>query len=228
MWLPTFINNRMVRMRFKDREHAAYLLLERLQAAYRNVHPLVLGVPRGAMPMAKIIADGLAGDHDVILVHKLTHPDQPEFAIGAVDENGNTIFHEWAAEIDPAYLEEEKNRQLAVLRERRARYTPERPAVNAEGRIVIVVDDGIATGSTMMAALQAVRAQHPKKLIGAVAVASPSAARAIRQECDAIVCLKVPVDFAAVGEFFDDFTQVSDEDVIEVLRESEMKVPVVA
>jgi predicted phosphoribosyltransferase len=204
------------------------LLAERLRAAYGDKHPLVLGVPRGAMPMAKIIADELNGELDVVLVHKLGHPAQPEFAIGAIAENGNTILHPSTAEIDPTYLEEEKSRQLAVMRQRRARYTPERGPVRAAGRIVLVVDDGIATGSTMMAALRAVRAQHPKKLIGAVAVASPSAARALRRECDAIVCLNVPAKFAAVGEFFDDFTQVSDEDVIEVLRESEIKVPAVA
>ena len=209
-------------MRFRDREHAARLLAERLRAAYKNKHPLVLGVPRGAMPMAKIIAAELGGDLDVVLVHKLGHPDQPELAIGAIDESGNTILSDWGAELDPEYIEEEKRRQFATLRDRRARYTPYRAPINPEGRIVIVVDDGIATGSTMLAALRAVRAKNPKKLIGAVAVASPNAARAMLHECDAMVCLNVPADFSAVGEFFDDFKQVSDEDVIEVLRESEM------
>jgi predicted phosphoribosyltransferase len=209
-------------MRFRDREHAAHLLAERLRAAYKNKHPLLLGVPRGAMPMAKIIAAEMGGDLDVVLVHKLGHPDQPELAIGAIDESGNTILSDWGAALDPEYIEEEKRRQLATLRDRRARYTPDRAPINPEGRIVIVVDDGIATGSTMLAALRAVRAKNPKKLIGAVAVASPNAARAMLDECDAMVCLNVPADFSAVGEFFDDFNQVSDEDVIEVLRESEM------
>ncbi|HXV47726.1 MAG TPA: phosphoribosyltransferase family protein, partial [Candidatus Binatia bacterium] len=115
-------------------------------------------------------------------------------AIGAVDESGNTILHDWAAEIDPEYIEAEKLRQLATLRSRRARYTPECAPVNASGRLVIVVDDGIATGSTMLAALRAVRAQHPRKLVGAVAVASPEAARSMRRECDAMVCLYVPAE----------------------------------
>ena len=205
-------------MRFRDREHAAYLLAERLRAAYGNKHPLVLGVPRGAIPMVKIIAAELGGELDVVLVHKLGHPDQPELAIGAIDESGNTILSDWGAELDPEYIEEEKRRQLATLRNRRARYTPHRAPINPEARTVIVVDDGIATGSTMLAALRAVRGKNPKKLIGAVAVASPNAARAMLHECDAMVCLHLPADFSAVGEFFDDFTQVSDEDVIKALR----------
>ena len=214
-------------MQFKNREHAAYLLVERLRASYKNKNPLVLGIPRGAVPMARIIADGLGGELDVVLVRKLSHPDQPEFAIGAIDETGHACLAEWAADIDPQFVEAEKQRQLAVLRERRARYTPSRARIDPYDRIVIVVDDGIATGSTITAALRAVRAKKPKKLIGAVAVASPDAARAVLHECDAMVCLKVSADFFAVGQFFEDFTQVSDQDVIEVLRESESKISAV-
>jgi len=214
-------------MQFKNREHAAYLLVERLRASYKNKNPLVLGIPRGAVPMAQIIADGLGGELDVVLVRKLSHPDQPEFAIGAIDETGHACLAEWAADIDPQFVEAEKQRQLAVLRERRARYTPSRARIDPYDRIVIVVDDGIATGSTITAALRAVRAKKPKKLIGAVAVASPDAARAVLHECDAMVCLKVSADFFAVGQFFEDFTQVSDQDVIEVLRESESKISAV-
>jgi putative phosphoribosyl transferase len=210
-------------MRFKSREHAAQQMIERLRPYYAEQNPLVLGIPRGAVPMAGIIADALAGELDVILVRKLSHPDQPEFAIGAIDESGNTFLAEWAADLDPQFVEAEKQRQLKVLRERRARYTPLREPIDPRDRIVIVVDDGIATGSTMTAALRAVRAKQPKKLIGTVAVASPDAAHAISQECDVMVCLNVSADFFAVGQFYENFTQVSDSDVIAALRRSDAR-----
>ena len=164
-------------MRFLSREHAGKLLAERLSAEYKNENPLILGIPRGALPMARIIAEELGGELDVVLVHKLGHPHQPEFAIGAIDESGKTYLTDWATELPPHILESEKQRQLAVLRRRRAQYTPLHPPIDPSGRIAIVVDDGIATGSTMIAALRAVRARKPKELICAVAVASPEAAR---------------------------------------------------
>lgn len=203
-------------MRFKDRAHAARLLAEEL-SAYKCENPLVLGIPRGAVPMAKIIADALGGDLDVVLVRKLRHPLQPELAIGAIDESGNAFVSDWAAEFDSKYIEAEKEHQLAVLRERRAMYTPTRPAIEPSGRTVIVVDDGTATGSTMTAALRALRAKGPGMLVGAVAVASPPAAQMICHECDATVCLMSPEDFFAVGQFFHDFEQVSDQQVIDTL-----------
>jgi predicted phosphoribosyltransferase len=208
-------------MRFENREHAGELLVQRL-IRYKNKNPLVLGIPRGAVPMAKIIADGLGGELDVVLVHKLGHPSQPELAIGAIDESGNIFLDDYAPDIDPDYLEAEKERQLATLRQRRALYTPSRKPVNPSGRIVIVVDDGIATGSTMTAALRMIRARKPKKLIGAVGVASTDAARAMLHECDAMVCLNVPAEFFAVGQFFKDFAQVTDEEVVAVLKESRL------
>lgn len=171
--------------------------------------------------MARIIANELGGELDVVLVRKLRHPDQPELAIGAIDENGQAFLSEYALEVDAGIVEEEKRRQLETLRQRRAQYTPSRPPIDPQGRTVIVVDDGIATGSTMIAALRTVRARNPKKLVCAAAVASAHAARAIAREADAVVCLKIPADFYAVGQFFADFDQVSDEEVIAILREAE-------
>lgn len=205
-------------MRFRSREHAAQILAERLSGAYKNKNPLILGIPRGALPMAEIIADALGGELDVVLVHKLSHPDQPEFAVGAIDESGRIYLADWATELTPQLLEDEKQRQLDVLRRRRNLYTPLRPPTDPLGRIAIVVDDGIATGSTMIAALRAVRTKRPKKLICAVAVASPQALHAMSREADAVVCLTAPAEFFAVGQFFDDFAKVSDEDVVVILQ----------
>ncbi|HMA80079.1 MAG TPA: phosphoribosyltransferase family protein [Candidatus Binatia bacterium] len=214
-------------MRFRNREHAAALLVERLRPLYKSKNPLVLGIPRGAIPMAKIIADALGGELDVVLVHKLSHPESPELAIGAIDESGKAFVSEWALDLEPEYVEAEKRRQLQVLRRRRAAYTPHQAPIDPRDRIVIVVDDGIATGSTMTAALRAVRAQSPKKLIAAVAVASPEAARSMSRECDAVVCLDVPGDFFAVGQFFEEFYQVADEEVVEILKQDRLKVSAV-
>jgi predicted phosphoribosyltransferase len=133
-------------MRFKNREHAAHLLVDRLSPSYKNKNPLVLGIPRGAVPMAGIIADALGGELDVVLVRKLGHPLQPELAIGAIDENGNVFLSDYAFEIEPEYLDLEKNRQLEVLQRRRAQYTPQRRPIDAHDRIVIVVDDGDCYG----------------------------------------------------------------------------------
>jgi predicted phosphoribosyltransferase len=215
-------------MQFENREHAAALLVERLRPDYKNKNPLVLGIPRGALPMAKIIANALGGELDVVLVHKLSHPESPELAIGAIDESGSAFVSDWAADLDPEYLEAEKQRQLEVLRRRRATYTPLHAPIDPRGRIVIVVDDGIATGSTMTAALRAVRARNPKELVGAVAVASTEAARAMLHECDALICLKIPHEFYAVGQFFNDFSQVTDEDVVEILKKERSKAAAVA
>jgi predicted phosphoribosyltransferase len=174
--------------------------------------------------MAEIIADALGGELDVVLVHKLGAPGQPELAIGAIDETGNVFLSGYGMDIEEGYLEAEKQAQLEILRRRRARYTPSRGPIDPHNRIVIVVDDGIATGSTMTAALRAIRRSRPKKLVGAVAVASPSAVRAISREADAIVCLDVPDEFYAVGQFFENFAQVSDEDVVAIVQKRDPSV----
>jgi putative phosphoribosyl transferase len=174
-------------MRFHNREHAARLLAEKL-AVYRGQHPLVLGIPRGAVPMAKVIADALAGDLDVVLVHKLGAPNNPELAIGSVDESGHVFLHEYAGElgVDERYIEQEKQAQLKMLRHRRAQYTPVRPPLDPTGR-------------------------------------PPETAARIRKEADELVCLDTPQNFIAVGQFFEDFSQVSDEQAIAILRQSGAK-----
>src|SRR6266699_2893626 len=133
-------------MLFRNREEAAHLLSERL-SQYRDQNPLVLAIPRGAVGMAEIIASELGGELDVVLVHKLRAPEQPELAIGSIDETGHSYVRESAQilHISNDYLEKEKQEQMETLRQRRALYTPVRPPINPSGRIVIIVDDGIAT-----------------------------------------------------------------------------------
>ena len=211
-------------MPFQSREQAANLLAKRLDK-YRGQNPLVLAIPRGAVPMGKIIADSLGGEMDVALVHKLSAPGEPELAIGAVDETGHLYLADYARdlEISDDYINAEKQAQLETLRKRRALYTPLRPPIDPCRRIVIVVDNGIATGATMIAALRLVRAKKPARLIAAAAVASRETLRKIAGEADETICLEVPTHFYAVGQFFEDFSQVSDEQVVAILHESGLR-----
>ena len=203
---------------FTSRIEAAQLLAKRLEH-YRRQNPLVLGIPRGAVPMAQVIAETLKGELDVVLVHKLGAPFQEEFAIGSVSERGDVHLSEDVEMygIERSYIDQEAARQLEVLRRRRAAYTPVRPPISPMGRTVIVVDDGVATGWTMIAALRSIRAQKPARLVAAMAVAPARAAATMQQEADEVVCLATPAGFYAVGQFFADFSQVTDEEVTEIL-----------
>jgi len=206
-------------MRYADRIDAAERLAQALQA-YQGRHPLVLAIPRGALPMGKLLAERLGGELDVVLVRKLRSPFSPEYAIGSIDETGWVYLapHAHAAGATDGYIEKEKQRQLEVLRERRARYTPGRPAIDPAGRVVIVVDDGLATGATMIAALHAVRARQPAELVCAVPVAAPDSLELVRSYADEVVCLQAPEGFYAVGQFYRTFDQVDDEQAIELLQ----------
>lgn len=205
---------------FYDRNEAALMLAERLRE-YQGKNPLILAIPRGAVPMAKAIAGELGGTYDLVLVRKLRAPYQPELAIGSVDENGWTYIADFAASVgaDTQYIASEKYVQMENIKKRRALYTPVRPPIDPAGRIVIVIDDGLATGATMISALHGLRNRKPAKLICAVPVSPPDTLRKIDGLADEVVCLEAPSDFRAVGQYYKNFPQVEDEEVIEILRE---------
>ena len=172
--------------------------------------------------MGEVIARELGGELDVVLVRKLGAPFNPEFAVGSIDEDGWSYVadHAAAAGADGAYLEREKREQLALLKRRRASYTPGRKPIPLAGRVAIVVDDGLATGATMIAALHSVAARKPRKVVCAVPVASREALDAVERHADEVVCLETPADFRAVGQFYEDFPQVGDAEVALILRGS--------
>jgi predicted phosphoribosyltransferase len=205
-------------MIFENRVEAARLLARRL-GSYRGRRPLVLAIPRGAVPMGRIVAEALDGDLDVVLVRKLRAADNPELAIGSIDETGRVHLEAHVRDLwSPEYLEREKHTQLQTLRMRRDLYRRLRPPLDPAGRVVIVLDDGIATGSTMIGALRAVRARRPDHLVAATAVAPPHALRRIEREADEVSCLDAPPMFWAIGNYFRDFAQVSDQQVVAALE----------
>lgn len=204
---------------FKDRLDAARQLSKALKK-YEGQNPLILAIPRGAVPMSAWIADVLHGQMDVVLVRKLRAPFQPEVAIGAVDETGRAYLSPCAATlgIDPQYVKDEIKLQMQTLKARRRQYSQIRAPIPVQGRVVIVVDDGLATGATMMSALKAVRQHHPQRLVCAIPVASPDALSKIKPLADETVCLHAPEDFMAVAQFYQQFPQVDDAQVMASLQ----------
>lgn len=208
-------------MRFRNREQAAILLAARLEA-YRGQHPLVLGIARRGMTMAGVVAQRLGADLDAILVQKLRMAVDLDFGVGAIDENGRVYLAAFAKDVglDPEELEKEERYELAVLKRRRRHYKSAGNPIPIAGRTVIVVDDGVATASTAIAALRAVRAAGPAKIVLAVGVACRETLDRLRSETDELLCLHTPAEFGPVGDHYVEFTDVSDDDVVKILLEA--------
>ena len=208
-------------MTFRNRDDAGRRLAARL-LKYKGEEAVVFALPRGGAPVAAPIATALEAPLDLVLVRKIGVPFQPELAMGAVADGGNPITVRNEEVIAMARVSEEefeavRRRELEEIERRRQLYVGSRPRPEAEGRIAIVVDDGVATGATTRAALRAVRARRPSKLVLATPVAPPDTLASLEPEADETICLETHEDFGAIGYFYADFRQTSDAEVISIL-----------
>jgi putative phosphoribosyl transferase len=211
---------------FRDRADAGRQLVPHLQT-YAAQNPVVLALPRGGVPVAFEVAKALRAPLDLIFVRKIGAPGHAEYGLGAVVDGAHpqVVLNEEAlglVNVPPGYIEEETQRQLQEIERRRQHYLAGRPPVDVEGRVAIVVDDGIATGGTVRAALKGLALANPAKLILAVPVAPRDTIERLRAEADEVICLMTPEPFYAVGEHYDDFTQTSDREVTTLLDEAQL------
>ena len=209
-------------MSFKDRSDAGRKLAKAL-ASYKDQEPVILALPRGGVPVAAEVATMLNAALDLILVRKVGVPFQPELAMGAVVDGGAPIIVRnddviGLAGIDESDFKAICDSELAEIERRRQRYLGSRERVDISGRTAIVIDDGVATGATTRAALRATRMRNPKKLVLAVPVAPTDSLAALRSDADDVICLEDYEFFGAIGAYYADFSQVPDEEVIEMLK----------
>jgi putative phosphoribosyl transferase len=206
---------------FQDRAEAGRRLATKL-VHLKGHDAVVFALPRGGVPVAEPIAAMLRAPLDLVLARKIGVPCQPELAMGAVADGGSPVVVRnedviAMAGVGEGEFEAACQRELKEIKRRRRRYLGTRTPCEAEGRVAIVVDDGVATGATTRAALRAVRARRPKTLILAVPVAPPDALEALKSEADETICLEVHADFGAIGYFYADFHQLDDDEVIAIL-----------
>jgi len=206
--------------RFADREEAGQRLAATVRE--RDVRPdVVLAIPRGGLPLGRAVADALDEPLDVVVASKIGAPDNPEFAIGAVGSDGTTWLDEETIRrvgVDDEYVDSEREREARAAREKTLRYRDAESAPDLAGQTVVLVDDGAATGSTAIAAARLARARGAERVVVALPVAPPNTVRDLEAEADEVVCLLVPDSFRAVGQFYDRFDQVTDEEAIAYLR----------
>ena len=211
-------------MMFTDRRDAGRRLARRLHG-YASQQPAVVALPRGGVPVAYEVARALDAPLDVIVARKVGAPGQPELGIGAVvdGDHPETVLDQQAIallEVDRDYLRSEIERQLREIRRREVAYRGGRPPLGLAGRTVIAIDDGLATGSTMRAALRAIRGAGPRRVVLAVPVAPLDALAGLAREVDEVVCLATPADFDSVGRFYRDFAPTSDAEVVHLLADA--------
>ncbi|MFC7309578.1 phosphoribosyltransferase [Streptomyces monticola] len=210
-------------MRFQDRRHAGQVLAALLRVRQEKgalPQPLVLALPRGGVVVAQEVARALQAPLDVVVTRKVGAPQQPEVGLGAVVGDEPPLFDEEALgelALSPQELAPVVERERAELRRREELYRKGRPAPDITGRTALIVDDGLATGSTARAALRSIRAQGPEQALLAVPVCSPQAERLLRAEADEVLCVHQPCSFMAVSEWYEDFDQVTDDEVLDAL-----------
>lgn len=211
---------------FSDRKEAGKILAEKLEKL-RLENPVVLAIPRGGVVVGYEVARKLKAPLDVIVPRKLGAPGNPELAIGAVAEDGTIILDSSLIdylEVDEEYIKKEKERQVKEIKRRLNLYRGRFSRLEIERRDVVIVDDGIATGATIRAAIASVRKRKPASLTLAVPVAPPSTIEKLREEVDRIVCVSTPEPFFAIGRFYTDFRQTTDEEVIRLLEKNRREV----
>ncbi|MEZ4969955.1 MAG: phosphoribosyltransferase family protein [Flavobacteriaceae bacterium] len=204
---------------FKDRIDAGLQLAKKLNAYKNKENVVVLAIPRGGLPLGAIVAKSLNAKLDVALSKKIGHPFNKEFAIGAVSPN-NIILDD-NMEVSITYIEKEKKRLQEKLKIKQAQYSKNRSPIALKDKTVIIIDDGIATGNTIRVTAQLVYDQKPKKIVIAIPVAPKSTVEKLKSApyIEEVVCLEIPFNFQAVGQFYMDFDQVSDEKAIKILED---------
>lgn len=203
-------------MPFKDRHEAALRLIPLLEK-YRNKKGVVLAIPRGGVPIAYYIAMHFGFPLELLMTKKIGHPDNEELAIGSVSLESQIIDPRYQ-EYD-SYIQRETERLRQILKERYKLFKGDHIPISLRDKTVIIIDDGIATGNTMLASIELVKHHHPKEVVVAIPVAPPEAATRLQEQVDELLCLETPSDFMAVGQFYEDFSEVSDEEVVHLLHE---------